>query len=52
MTSGPQGQADGSAIQLADVTCSRADDLWTEVLRRQPGEVAWFANHPADPSAN
>lgn len=38
--------------EAADVTCGDADDLWTRVLRRQPGEVAWFANHPADPSAN
>ena len=26
--------------------------LWAQVLRRQRGEVAWFANHPEDPSAN
>ncbi|HEX2574736.1 MAG TPA: YqgE/AlgH family protein [Aquihabitans sp.] len=26
--------------------------LWARVLRRQPGQVAWFANHPHDPTAN
>ena len=35
-----------------DVLTSRPDDLWARVLRRQPGEVAWFANCPRDPSAN
>jgi putative transcriptional regulator len=28
------------------------DDLWAAVLRRQPGTLAWFANHPADPTVN
>jgi putative transcriptional regulator len=36
----------------ADVTDSDPDRLWSRVLRRQRGEVAWFANHPEDPSAN
>lgn len=35
-----------------DVTTERPEDLWASVLRRQPGEVAWFANCPTDPSAN
>jgi putative transcriptional regulator len=35
-----------------DLTCSDPGSLWNEVLRRQPGEVAWFANHPVDPSLN
>jgi putative transcriptional regulator len=26
--------------------------LWATVLRRQKGEMAWYANHPEDPSAN
>lgn len=30
----------------------RPGDLWSDILRRQRGEVAWFANHPEDPSAN
>ena len=36
----------------ADVTTSDPDHQWSAVLRRQRGEVAWFANHPEDPSAN
>jgi len=36
----------------ADVTSSDPDRQWSTVLRRQRGEVAWFANHPEDPSAN
>ncbi len=36
----------------ADVTDSDPDGMWSRVLRRQRGEVAWFANHPEDPSAN
>ena len=35
-----------------DVTTSDPDRQWSAVLRRQRGEVAWFANHPDDPSAN
>lgn len=26
--------------------------LWEQVLRRQRGQTAWFANHPLDPTAN
>jgi putative transcriptional regulator len=36
----------------SDVLTADPDRLWATVLRRQPGEVAWFANHPEDPSAN
>lgn len=35
-----------------DVTTSDPSGQWSAVLRRQRGEVAWFANHPEDPSAN
>ena len=35
-----------------DVATTDPANLWREVLRRQHGEVAWFANHPDDPSAN
>jgi len=28
------------------------DDLWSAVLRRQPGPLAMFAHHPPDPSMN
>jgi len=27
-------------------------DLWREVMRRQPGELAWHVNRPADPDLN
>lgn len=36
----------------ADAITSDPSGQWPAVLRRQRGEVAWFANHPADPSAN
>ncbi len=35
-----------------DLLTADPDALWARVLRRQRGEVAWFANHPRDPSAN
>ncbi|MEZ5183511.1 MAG: YqgE/AlgH family protein [Acidimicrobiales bacterium] len=35
-----------------DLLTADPDGLWRTVLRRQRGEVAWFANHPCDPSAN
>ncbi|HWJ61001.1 MAG TPA: YqgE/AlgH family protein [Acidimicrobiales bacterium] len=35
-----------------DVTATDPEHQWSAVLRRQRGEVAWFANHPEDPSAN
>lgn len=35
-----------------DVLTSDPCGLWARVLRRQPGEMAWFANYPDDPSAN
>jgi putative transcriptional regulator len=27
-------------------------DLWREVMRRQPGELAWHMNRPVDPELN
>jgi putative transcriptional regulator len=27
-------------------------DLWRDVLRRQPGELAWFSTRPIDPELN
>ena len=36
----------------ADLVTTDPDGLWSRVLRRQGGEVAWFANHPEDPSSN
>jgi putative transcriptional regulator len=35
-----------------DALDTEPDDLWRRVLRRQPGRVSWFANHPLDPSFN
>lgn len=35
-----------------DLFTSDPAHLWAAVLRRQGGEVGWFANHPIDPSAN
>jgi putative transcriptional regulator len=35
-----------------DVLGHDPEGLWQRVLRRQRGEVAWFANHPSDPTAN
>lgn len=39
-------------VEPDDLVVPEPQALWPRVLRRQPGEVAWFANHPADPSAN
>ena len=27
-------------------------DLWREVMRRQPGEMAWHSTRPVDPHLN
>lgn len=35
-----------------DVLSTDPSTLWSRVLRRQPGQVAWFANHPENPTAN
>ena len=35
-----------------DVLTGDPGGLWVRVLRRQPGSVAWFANHPDDPTVN
>lgn len=36
----------------ADVFTEVPQDLWRDVLRRQPGRLAWLANAPDDLSAN
>ncbi|MGZ8766075.1 MAG: YqgE/AlgH family protein [Acidimicrobiia bacterium] len=36
----------------SDVFGADPDRLWADVLRRQPGRTAWFANAPEDLSAN
>lgn len=35
-----------------DIVCTRPEDLWRLVLRRQGGKVAWLANVPLDPRTN
>ncbi|CAN5764346.1 YqgE/AlgH family protein [soil metagenome] len=35
-----------------DLVTTDPSGLWARVLRRQHGQVAWFANHPRDPSEN
>ncbi len=36
----------------ADVFSSRPDDLWSDVLRRQPGRLRLLATFPTNPSLN
>lgn len=38
--------------EVGDVFSSRPDDLWHEVLRRQPGRLSWLALAPDDLSLN
>ncbi|CAN5170084.1 YqgE/AlgH family protein [soil metagenome] len=35
-----------------DLVGSHPEQLWSRVLRRQPGELAWVATRPADPAQN
>jgi putative transcriptional regulator len=35
-----------------DAFVSNPDELWSAVLRRQPGTLAWLANYPPDPIVN
>jgi putative transcriptional regulator len=35
-----------------DVFSGTPATLWSEVLRRQPGELAWMSTRPADPTQN
>ena len=39
-------------VHSEDVVTTDPAGLWARVLRRQPGQTAWFANHPNDPSDN
>jgi putative transcriptional regulator len=36
----------------SDLLHHQPDQLWRVVLRRQPGELAYVANYPADPTMN
>ncbi|MBZ5732929.1 YqgE/AlgH family protein [Nocardioides sp. TRM66260-LWL] len=38
--------------EAMDAFVEDAPDLWREVLRRQPGELAWHATRPVDPDMN
>ena len=38
--------------EAGDVLRSDASDLWRDVLRRQPGELAWHSTRPFDPDLN
>ena len=38
--------------QAPDVFRIDPTELWRDVLRRQPGELAWHATRPADPGLN
>ncbi len=40
------------AAEPCDVFGARADGLWREVLRRQPGQRAWLSTQPVDPGQN
>ncbi len=37
---------------LDDLFTEDPETLWARVLRRQGGELAWFAHYPSDPSLN
>jgi len=39
-------------MEAGDVFGASPDGLWSRVLRRQPGELAWVSTRPADPSMN
>ena len=39
-------------VAADDVFSAEPLGLWSRVLRRQRGPLAWFANHPGDPSVN
>lgn len=35
-----------------DVFCPHPEELWPSILRREGGEMEWFAHYPEDPSTN
>lgn len=41
-----------ATAEVDDVFTSSPDELWTDVMSRQPGRVAWMASAPADLSVN
>ena len=38
--------------EAGDLAREDSGDLWRDVLRRQPGEMAWHSTRPADPDLN
>ncbi|WP_426243481.1 YqgE/AlgH family protein [Nocardioides sp. LHG3406-4] len=38
--------------EVADIFRLDSTDLWRDVLRRQPGELAWHSTRPLDPELN
>lgn len=40
------------SAEQGDVFGDRPEDLWSRVLRRQPGELAFFSTWPEDPEHN
>jgi len=38
--------------ELGDAFREDTTDLWRDVLRRQPGELAWVSTRPVDPNLN
>jgi putative transcriptional regulator len=38
--------------EAEDAMCQDPEDLWSDVLRRQPGTVGLFAQYPPNPSLN
>jgi putative transcriptional regulator len=38
--------------RVGDVFCDRPEELWRDVLRRQPGRLSWLALAPDDLSLN
>jgi putative transcriptional regulator len=52
-----EGEIDGGdwyivPSQPPDAFQADPTDLWREVMRRQPGELAWHLNRPVDPELN
>jgi putative transcriptional regulator len=38
--------------ETADIFATAPDELWRQVLRRQPGPMAWVSTMPMDPTRN
>ena len=51
---GEIGEGDWYVVEAesTDVFRGEVADLWRDVLRRQPGDLAWHSTRPADPDLN